>query len=111
MKTLFYTVGGLIQDLMVEHSMDRLEATIFVERSQRRGSGFVSGNTWFPIQYTTRATRSFVAKKLNQARTIHLRINSGSSVKVTSWDHVYFTGLVVGMAEMFDAVANNTVEV
>ncbi len=100
-----------IDDIAVERNINRNEAVEFLIRAEKRGSGFATGNLSFPIQYTTRQTRNYVAKRLNEARTIHHKMNKGFKIKSPGWGSQYFKGLVCGMSDMLDAVVNNDVEV
>jgi len=100
-----------INDITVERNIDREEARKFLIRAEKRGSGFATGNLSFPIQYTTRQMRSYVAKGLNEARTIHHRMNTEYKFSLSGWSVQYFKGLVCGMSYMLDAVVNNDVEV
>lgn len=101
-----------IESIMAEREiLDFAKAELFLARAEKRGSGFATGNVSFPIQYTTRQTRSYVAKRLNDARTIHIKMRSERCISVSGWNRSYFKGLVVGMSDMVDAVVNNDVEV
>lgn len=108
MKNLLVTVARneLINEIMVERDIERRDAKLFVTRAEKRGSGFATGNMSFPIQYTTRQMRRYVAKRLNMSRTLH----HGTEL-ICGWDCQYFKGLVVGMSDMVSAVVNNDVEV
>ena len=94
----------LIGDIMVEHGISRAAAKLFLARASKRQSGFATGNTSFPIQYTTRQMRKYVAKRLNMSRTLHI------DMQIHGWGRQYFKGLVVGMSDMVDAFVNNDVE-
>jgi len=104
-------IQEIIEEIMQEHNLDWEQAKLFLTRAEKRQSGFATGNRNFPIQYTTRRMRSHVAKQLNVARTVHIRVYKNRGFKVQGWGRQYFKGLVFGMSAMVSAVVNNDVQI
>jgi len=101
-----------IETLIIEHNfVSEGTARLFLARAEKRGSGFATGNASFPIQYTPRQMRGYVAKRLQLARTVQHEMNKKFDFHLKGWGRQYFKGLVVGMSEMVDAIVNNDVDV